>query len=820
MTGDQHTDRIGSEAGTDVPEGFLEGLSVLEWGEMVAAPYSAKLLADLGADVVKVESPDGDRARRVGPFIDDRHSEDTSILFMHLNTSKRGVRVDAGSADGRRRMGELVGQVDLFITDRSPAELAANHLDPAALVRDHPNLVVLWMTPFGTSGPYKDFEATPLTTFHGAGEGYLTPVASHLKPDTATLPPLRQGRFAAEYKLATYAATLAMAGVIHARASGIGQVIDLSKQDALIGLNFFEFQGWLSEGEVPTRTSLAVPFGGIMRCQDGYLQFTFHEEHQWRALVHLMGDPEWAQQEWAQSEETRLLHTGEINARLDEFLSTLTRDQLVKTGQAAGVTVAPYHAIDEVVGSDQIIERGYLHEVSHPVAGTYRYPTGPWRFSGQGPRPGPAPRLGQHDGEVFGKAPRSSGTARATRVPSRSPTLGEAAPAAARTGALSGTRVLDFTWAVAGPMATMTLASLGAEVIKVETSLRLDVLRRSAFTGSTTNRQKKAITLNLRHEKAVALAKRLVAQCDVVAESFRPGVMDGLGLGYPALKSVKEDIIMLSSSMAGQRGPYARFAGYAPMFVALSGLGDMTGYEDGPPTQIRVGGDIIVGVHGGFALVAALAHHQATGQGTHIDLSSIEAQSNLIGDSILAYTATGTVPSRTGNDEPGQAPHNCYRCRGEESWVSIAVEDDGQWEAMASAMGHPPWSKDPRFATGWSRWEQRRELDDLVGQWTADRSAAQVTQTLQAAGVAAMPSFRANDLFADPHVVSRDLLTTVDGAGARWPLIRLGGRLSATPLILDRAGPAMGEDNDTIFKELLGLSGKEVAGLEEEGVFT
>ena len=154
------------------------------------------------------------------------------------------------------------------------------------------------------------------------------------------------------------------------------------------------------------------------------------------------------------------------------------------------------------------------------------------------------------------------------------------------------------TWAVAGPMATMTLASLGADVIKVETSLRLDVLRRSAFTGSTTNRQKKAITLNLRHEKAVALAKRLVAQSDVVAESFRPGVMDGLGLAYPDLKSVKEDIIMLSSSMAGQRGPYARFAGYAPMFVALSGLGDMTGYEDGPPTQIRVGGDIIVSIDG------------------------------------------------------------------------------------------------------------------------------------------------------------------------------------------------------------------------------
>jgi benzylsuccinate CoA-transferase BbsF subunit len=532
-----------------------------------------------------------------------------------------------------------------------------------------------------------------------------------------------------------------------------------------------------------------------------------------------MGDPEWAQQEWAMSEETRLLHAGEINVRLEEFLSTMTREEVVKGGQAAGVTVAPYHSIDEVVDSEQIIERRYLSDVSHPVVGTHRYPTGPWRFSGVGPRPGPAPRLGQDNEEVFG--PSSDPDTERAR-----PERFSAAPASRRSaeavgvGALNGIRVLDFTWAVAGPLATMILASLGAEVIKVETSLRLDVLRRSAFTGSTTNRQKKAITLNLRHEKAVDLAKRLVAQSDVVAESFRPGVMDGLGLGYPDLKAVKDDIIMHSSSMAGQRGPYSRFAGYAPMFVALSGLGDMTGYEDGPPTQIRVGGDIIVGVHGGFALLAALAHHQATGQGTHIDLSAIEAQSSLIGDSILDYTATGRVPTRAGNDEPGLAPHNCYRCAGEDNWVSIAVESNDEWEGMVAAMGFPSWAKDPRFDASPSRWRLRRELDDLVGQWTAERSAVDITQVLQASGVAAMPSFRATDLFADPHVVVRDLVATVPGAGTQWPLIRLGGRLSATPLVLDQAGPPMGQDNDHVFQELLGLSRADIASLEEEGVFT
>jgi benzylsuccinate CoA-transferase BbsF subunit len=389
-----------------------------------------------------------------------------------------------------------------------------------------------------------------------------------------------------------------------------------------------------------------------------------------------------------------------------------------------------------------------------------------------------------------------------------------------RVGALSGIRVLDFTWAVAGPTATMTLASLGAEVLKVETSLRLDVLRRSVFTGATVNRQKRAVTLNLRHPRAVELAKGLVARSDVVAESFRPGVMAGLGLSYEDLVAVKEDIIMLSSSMAGQRGPYAGFAGYAPMFVALSGLGEMTGYEDGPPTQIRVGGDIIVGVHGGFALLAALVHHQATGRGTHIDLSAIESQSSLIGDSLLEHALNGIVPRRSGNDEPDLAPHNCYRCAGDDQWVAIAVETDGQWRDLVSVLGSPAWAQDRRFACGADRFAHRLELDAHLGEWTAGRSAAEVTALLQAAGVAALPSYRAPELFGDPHVAGRDLRTTVPGAGAQWPLVRLGGRLPATPLRVDRAGPAMGEDNHYAFADLLGLSPEEIAELEADGVFT
>ena len=223
--------------------GVLSGLAVVELAEMVAGPYTAKLLADLGAEVVKVEPPGGDPARRVGPFVDDRPGEDRSVLFLHLNTSKQGVRLDTSSPEGARLLAELVGRAELLVTDRSPDQLAALGLGPDQVADRWPGLVVLSLTPFGWDGPYRDWTATPLTTFHGAGEGYLTPVASHLMPEVVDRPPLRQGRFAAEYKLATYAATLCLGALFHARATGQGQVIELSKQDALIGLNFFEFAG-------------------------------------------------------------------------------------------------------------------------------------------------------------------------------------------------------------------------------------------------------------------------------------------------------------------------------------------------------------------------------------------------------------------------------------------------------------------------------------------------------------------------------------------------------------------------------------------------
>jgi benzylsuccinate CoA-transferase BbsF subunit len=256
------------------------------------------------------------------------------------------------------------------------------------------------------------------------------------------------------------------------------------------------------------------------------------------------------------------------------------------------------------------------------------------------------------------------------------------------------------------------------------------------------------------------------------------------------------------------------------MFVALSGLGEMTGYPDGPPTQIRVGGDIIVGVHAAFALVAAIVHHQATGNGCHIDLSAIESQASLIGDSLLDYTANGRVPRRSGNDEPDLAPHNCYRCAGDDQWVSIVVDTDDEWQALVKVMGDPTWARSDQFTDGRSRGENSREIDRHIEAWTRTLRPLEVMARLQSVGVAAMPSYRASELFTDPHVVFRDMVTDVPSGDGTMPVVRLGGRFSATPMQLDRAGPAMGEHNDEVFRGLLGLSDDEMDALTAAGVFT
>lgn len=390
---------------------------------------------------------------------------------------------------------------------------------------------------------------------------------------------------------------------------------------------------------------------------------------------------------------------------------------------------------------------------------------------------------------------------------------------------LEGVRVLDFTWQAAGPFCTRLLALMGAEVIKVESRARLDIHRRPHPVYGREEipsyeellAHKKSVTLNLKHPKAVDLARKLAAESDVVIENFRPGVMDRLGLGYEVLRSVKPDLIMVSCSAAGQTGPERLYAGYAPIFGALGGLGYLTGYEDGPPVELRNHIDHAVGLVACFVTLAALFYRKRTGRGLHVDVSSREVVTWFLGEVILDYTMNGRVGHRQGNRDEAMAPHNVYPCRGEDRWVSIAVASDSEWQALCRAMRRPELACDARFSDGYLRHKNREELDEIIAAWTRHHDAWEVAERLQAEGVAAMPSVTAADLVSDPHLRVRGAFVEVrspngefrSAVGLPWRFSETGRQVAAWP-------PELGAHNREVLCGLLGLSAVELAGLEAE----
>jgi benzylsuccinate CoA-transferase BbsF subunit len=394
---------------------------------------------------------------------------------------------------------------------------------------------------------------------------------------------------------------------------------------------------------------------------------------------------------------------------------------------------------------------------------------------------------------------------------------------------LAGVRVADFTWAWAGPHASLLLRMLGADVIKIESRARLDHARVHSLTAGTLrggidespvfndlNLGKRSLTLNLRKPEARELVKRLVQKCDVVLQNMRPGVLDRMGLGYDDLKAVKPDVIMLSSSAVGATGPEHRYAGYAPTFACLSGIVSISGHPDEPPIALSGSVDLRVGTASAFAVLAALVHRQRTGEGQNIDLSSTEVMSAMMGHAFLGHGLNGRIPQRMGNRDAAMAPHGCYRTLEPGEWITIAVATEAEWEAFRGVLGDPDLA-DERFATPALRWENQDALDRITERWTSRRNAAEAVDELQGAGVAAARTQSGRSLAQDPHVAARGVYQTVE-----HPLL---GRLKVLgpPWRMEGAripGPAprLGEHNDAVLREVLGLETAEIRRLVDAEV--
>jgi crotonobetainyl-CoA:carnitine CoA-transferase CaiB-like acyl-CoA transferase len=391
-----------------------------------------------------------------------------------------------------------------------------------------------------------------------------------------------------------------------------------------------------------------------------------------------------------------------------------------------------------------------------------------------------------------------------------------------RGGPLQGVRVLELTKVWAGPYVGKQLAYLGAEVIKVESLGSLDVTRSYGVDDidnspgfQAVNSQKLGAQIDMKSPEGLALLKNLAAHCDIVIENLRPGAIDRLGLGYAALKAVKPDIIMVSMGMYGHDGPLAYQTGYAPCFVALSGLSALVGYEGEAPRGMNIRySDSSFGTAAAYAALVALMHRKRTGEGQFVDVSAVEAMTSMIGDSVMDYSLNGHIVAADGNRHAEMAPHGLYPCSGID-WISIAVSSDEAWRALAKAMAIP--TDDPRFLTLADRKAHEDELDLLVAEWTHGKDAQTVTSDLQARGIAAAKSANSVDLVSDELLWSRGFYQYVeDSMGQSKAVVGAPWRISEAAQITD-AAPRLGEHNAYVFGEIMGLSAAEQRRLTEAG---
>lgn len=373
---------------------------------------------------------------------------------------------------------------------------------------------------------------------------------------------------------------------------------------------------------------------------------------------------------------------------------------------------------------------------------------------------------------------------------------------------LHDVRILDFTWALAGPYATRLLADFGAEVIKVQSPLMEnpdDSLMQGYY--NTWNRSKLAITLNMNKPEGVALAKRLAGICDAVVENFTPRVMANWGLDYENLKKVKPDIIMVSMSVMGGESPLSYYSGYGPTVQALSGMARLTSFPGRPPIGPGFSyADHVAGLYASIALLGALEERRKTGKGRHVDISELDVMAGLL---------EGAAQEPVGNDSLIAAPHNVYRCKGKNRWCAIAVFTEEEWRGLKQALGNPSWAEDGKFATVSGRRKNKKELDRLLSGWTQKHTAEAVMSLLQKNGVAAGIVQDASELAKDPQLRVRGFFIE----DARTPLIDASPiRMSVSAAEYGLSAPEPGRDNDYVYGELLGISRRDIAELKKQGV--
>jgi crotonobetainyl-CoA:carnitine CoA-transferase CaiB-like acyl-CoA transferase len=852
---------------------FLQGVRVLEVGDE-KGEYCGKVLAGLGADVIRVEPPEGDITRTYGPFVGDVADPDRSLHFWHYNFGKRGVRLDLDRADDREVFRQLALRSDVVIDTRPSGYLEARGLDYTTLARDNASIILARLSPFGDIGPWGGFKGSDL--IHLALGGVVMNCGYDPEPSGFyETPPVAPQMWQA-YQIAGEMTAIAVIGALMYRLeTGGGQFLHTPIHEAVSKQTEADMPNWIysrvRHRRLTCRHSRPDPGNSntLAATKDGrwilpYQTYLSTGDKTFAGTVEILdrfGSAEDLVDEAFQSVEFRRLpmvqrHIGDIVNRFVK--SFLFERNIWEWFQEIGATWAPVRRPEENLSDSHwraresfiATKRDFASGPVTEIGAKWYCPEVPWR---QGPV---APNLADDPTPVIEEV--------MTEKPHFVQGEHRYRPAISRRGkpfALGGVRIIDLTWILASGGAGRFLAAMGAEVIKVEHESRWDSIRfgnngvvppggraerermsdvltidpenapkspnRSGFFMEV-NSGKRSISLNLKLPQGRELLARLVEGANVIIEGFSPGTMERMGFGYERLREINPRIVYVQQSGMGQRGTYGALRSYGPVAAAFSGLSEMSGLpEPYPPAGIGYAYLDWMGAYNmALAIGAALYRQRRTGKGCWIDSSQVETGFYLQGTSVLDYSVNGRSWRRYGNASPHKlaAPHGVYRVAGDDRWIAIGCFSEEEWRSLVAVLGDPDWATLPPFNSMSGRLAHQAELDHYVEAVTRELDGWDLMDRLQTAGVPAGVCQTAEDRYdRDPQLAYLDWLVELHQSEiGTWPVKEFPVSFSKTPPYMggtvDRHGPNYGEDNDYVYRELLGLSDADIEELGREHV--